>query len=175
MVAIVTAVYREPVKNYLANFFSIWGGARAWGTKTEKFRDELSHSGLFYYIFSLWWVFHEEWSVAWKACVDYMMAGGSGVESGVGQDGCRRSSWRGLQLSLLIGFTLFNPQWKDQNKSNLNLKLVWKLQLCPSSYLFLCYSKKIVSTNWVFWTVSVVWWERPQEFWSSQQKIGYAV
>ena len=26
MVAIVTAVYREPVKNYLANFFSIWGG-----------------------------------------------------------------------------------------------------------------------------------------------------
>ena len=51
MVEIVTAVYREPVKNYLANFFSIWGEGRGWGTDTEKFRDELSHSGVFFYIF----------------------------------------------------------------------------------------------------------------------------
>ena len=172
MVAIVTAVYREPVKNYLANFFSIWGGRGPGVPKLRSFETSYRTLVCFFTFFSLWWVFHEEWSVAWKACVDYMRAGGSGVESGVGQDGCRRSSWRCLQLSLLIEFTLFNPQWKDQNKSNLNLKLLWDLQLCPSSYLF---SKKIVSTNWVFWTVSVVRWERPQEFWSSQQKIGYVV
>ena len=30
--------------------------------------------------------------------------------------------------------------------------------------------RKFVSTNWVFWTVSVVWWGRHQEFWSSQQR-----
>ena len=175
MVEIVTAVYTEPVKNYLANFFSIWGGGPGLGYRYREVSRRVIALWCVFLYFSLWWVLHEEWSVSWKACVDYMMAGGSGVESGVGQDGCRRSSWRGLQLSLLIGFTLFNPQWKDQNKSNLNLKLLWDLQLCPSSYLFLRYSKKIVSTNWVFWTVSVVRWERPQEFWSSQQKIGYVV
>ena len=38
--------------------------------------------------------------------------------------------------------------------------------------LFCLIWRKFVSTNWVFWTVSVVWWGRHQEFWSSQSRVG---